>query len=269
MLVNGCRYFVRTAGTGPALLLLHGFTGSSRTWEPLMQALSGAFRMVAVDLLGHGQTDAPADAARYSTSETVGDLVTLMQGLGHDRFGVVGYSMGGRIALSLTMMAPVHVTRLFLESASPGLRTDAERADRVARDEALAAYIESAGIEAFVDRWEQTPLFATQASLPEAVRARQRAIRLSQRPRGLANSLRGIGTGAQPSWWGRLDAISAPVLLLTGALDTKFCAIARDMAANIPSALHITVDGAGHTVHLEQPEAYIEQVRQFFQEVEV
>lgn len=255
--VRGCRYHVQTVGEGaPATLLLHGFTGSADVWASFTEDFPTPGQRVAVDLLGHGRTDAPASPVRYSMSETIADLAALMTELGHETFDLIGYSMGGRIALAFALTHPERVQRLLLESASPGLRTEAERAMRRQSDAALADLILQQGMPAFVDRWEQTPLFASQARLAPEVLERQRVVRLSHQPIGLANSLLGIGTGSQPSYWDELHTLQLPVLLVTGELDEKYTAIAEAMLTILPNARHADVPGAGHTVHLEEPDLY-------------
>jgi 2-succinyl-6-hydroxy-2,4-cyclohexadiene-1-carboxylate synthase len=251
--VNGAQYYVEQAGEGPALLLLHGFTGAAATWAPHVAAWASQFHTIAVDLLGHGASDAPPDPARYSMEHTVGDLAALLDALNVPRAFTLGYSMGGRVALHFAAAYPARVAGLVLESASPGLPSATERAARVAADEELAAFIEREGVPAFVARWEALPLWASQARLPEATRAAQRAGRLRNRAPGLAGSLRGLGTGAQAPLHSRLHEITAPTLLIAGALDPKFAAIAGDMAARLPDARAAIVPDAGHAVHLERP----------------
>jgi 2-succinyl-6-hydroxy-2,4-cyclohexadiene-1-carboxylate synthase len=254
-------------GTGGApLVLLHGFTGGAENWRPLSAAWAGRFRTIAVDLLGHGRSDAPADPARYRMERCVADLAAALDQLGQPGVSVLGYSMGGRIALHFAAAYPERVRALVLESASPGLAAPEERAARVAADEALARQLERDGLEAFVDYWERLPLFASQARLPESVRAVQRAQRLCNNPQGLANSLRGLGTGAQPSLWERLPELHAPTLLVAGALDAKFTAIARQMAAALPAAQLASVPEAGHTVHLERPDVFATLVADFLRD---
>lgn len=233
------------------LLFLHGFSGAGQNWSGLIERLppGAAF---APDLIGHGETDAPTDPARYSMEAAAADLFALWGQLGMPPVQLVGYSMGGRLALYTALTYPAMVAGLTLQSASPGLATEAERAERRAADETLAARIEREGIAWFADMWEQLPLFAHQST---AVRAALRVVRLAQRPAGLANSLRGMGTGAQPNLWDRLQELNVPVDLIVGSLDAKFVAINQAMAARIPACqLHI-IDGAGHSVHQEQPAA--------------
>ncbi|MFC4075924.1 2-succinyl-6-hydroxy-2,4-cyclohexadiene-1-carboxylate synthase [Salinithrix halophila] len=254
--VGGVKYRVEEQGSGPPLLLLHGFTGGAVNWEPFVPAWSLRFRVIRVDLIGHGETDSPGDPARYSMESVVADLVGILDSLGVKKTDLLGYSMGGRLALSLATTHPERVQRLMLESSSPGLKTREEREERIRRDEALADRIETDGIRAFVDAWEQIPLFASQRFLPEEVRRKLREQRLANHPRGLANSLRGMGTGAQPSWWASLDRLTLPVLLIKGEWDAKFCRIAEEMKDKLADARMETVKGAGHAVHVEQPRRF-------------
>ncbi len=265
--VNGLRYDVLIEGAGPPLVLLHGFTGCAAGWAPQIAAFKHQFTCIAVDLPGHGGTEAPADPARYAMAPTVADLVALLGQLRFTRAAWLGYSMGARIALGVGVLAPDAVTALVLEGASPGITDPAERAARVASDEALAARIERDGVEPFVDYWEQIPLFATQARLPGERRAALRRQRLANTPRGLANSLRGIGQGAQPLLLDRLGEVRAPALLLAGEEDVKFRGLAAAMAARLPDARVALIPNAGHAAHLEQAEAFDAVVVRFLGEV--
>ncbi|MDO8611872.1 MAG: 2-succinyl-6-hydroxy-2,4-cyclohexadiene-1-carboxylate synthase [Dehalococcoidia bacterium] len=260
--VNGVCLNVEVTREGPAVLLLHGFTGSAASWAPFMGAWHG-FTLIAPDLLGHGASDHPADSGHYSMERCVEDLLALLDRLSVGRVAVVGYSMGGRVALHLALAAPERLWALVLESVSPGIDDPGERAARRESDEALAGAIEREGVEAFVARWESQPLFASQARLPPAVRDELRRQRLRNSAQGLANSLRGMGAAAQEPLWDRLREVQAPALLIAGALDAKYCALARRMAQGLPRARVEIVPDAGHAVHLEQPEAFAGAVRAF------
>lgn len=256
--VDGCAVDLCEGETGGGLplVLLHGFTGSTCNWRSHLPHLARHGRTIAVDLLGHGRTAAPAHPERYQMAHSAADLASLLARLCGKPVHLLGYSMGGRLALYLALTYPGQVRSLILESASPGLAEPAARRERVAGDEALAQRIEEEGIEAFVRYWEAIPLFASQQHLADAVRAELHEQRLQNRPQGLANSLRGMGTGQQPALWERLDQLQMPVHLVVGALDEKFVAINRRMAAQIPQATLTCVPGAGHTVHLEQPQRF-------------
>lgn len=260
--VDGVQLNVEITGEGPSLLLLHGFTGSSAAWRPHLDAWR-EFNTIAVDLLGHGASDSPADPERYRMERCVDDLVALLNGLGIERTAVLGYSMGGRVALHLALRAPERLWGLVLESASPGIEDASERDERRRSDEALAERIEREGLEAFVATWEAQPLFASQARLPDAVRHELRRQRLQNDPLGLANSLRGLGAGRQQPVLDRLAELRLPVLLITGALDTKYSGLAGRMAAALPCARLEVVPNAGHATHLEQPEIFDRVVRAF------
>src|SRR5208283_2922807 len=161
-------------------------------------------------------------------------LLALIDGLGLGEVDVAGYSLGARVALGLTVQSGPRVRRLVLESGSPGLRRRHNRGERRRLDEALASRIESRGLLDFVERWEALPLFAGVRSLPAEVQASLRARRLAGNAEGLALSLRRLGLGAQPSYWSALPRIRTPTLLLSGARDERFTAVARRMAAELP-----------------------------------
>lgn len=250
-------------GSGAPLVLLHGFTGSAREWGAHIDRLARWFRVVAVDLAGHGQSGAPGDPAAYRMERCVNDLAATLDRRGIARAHWLGYSMGGRVALAVAVAQPARVDRLVLESASPGLADPAERRARIAADEALADRIEHAGIEAFVDEWMAQPLFASQRRLGTAALAAARAARRANNPVGLANSLRGLGAGAQEPLWARLPEVAAPTLLMVGEADPKFRAIAAAMAARMPRAEVAVIPEAGHNTHLENPAAFDERVGAF------
>jgi 2-succinyl-6-hydroxy-2,4-cyclohexadiene-1-carboxylate synthase len=260
---NDIRLNVETTGTGPALLLLHGFTGSAATWSRFVPQLAARRRTIAVDLIGHGGSVSPPDPARYRMERCVADLTALLDALVVERADVLGYSMGGRVALHLAAAKPERIRSLILESSSPGIADAAERNTRAAADDALADSIERDGLAGFVDRWERLPLFATQAALPNATREQLRRQRLRNNPRGLANSLRGMGAGRQESLWQRLPTLNTPTLLIAGELDAKYRAITGRMSEILPQAQVKIAPGAGHAVHLEQPEAFLDAVLQF------
>lgn len=268
MYVNGVRFGIEESGetrnNHMTLVLLHGFTGSAAGWGYLMDALADSgLRIIAFDLPGHGLSDAPEDAKRYSIENCQKDILAVLQTLGVKKGHaiILGYSMGGRIALHTAFSG--YFRALILESSSPGLEDAADREERRASDEALAASIEREGVPAFVERWESLPLFASQKMLSLECREDLHRQRLQNNAAGLAQSLRGVGTGVQPSLYAQLSTLHIPVLLIAGELDTKFTSIAKRMAQALPqSQLHI-IPAAGHTVHLEQPQLFTSLVRDF------
>ncbi len=262
-IVNNIRYNYDLSGDGSPLVLLHGFTGSSENWQPHLQAFSEHFQVVTIDLPGHGQTDSPEDPLRYRMEQVASDVIELIREGCTSPVHLLGYSMGARLALYVVVHYPDAIQSLILESGSPGLADEAAQAERIWQDEALADRIERDGIEAFVDYWERIPLFASQQRLTDEHRQRLREQRLRNQPHGLANSLRGMGTGVQPSLWDRLNTLNVPVLLLAGALDTKFVGIASQMYDLLPNATSVIVPDAGHSIHLEAPAAFQSYVLNF------
>lgn len=255
------------AGEGPPLLMLHGFTGSLKTWEPFVPRWSGQYKLVMVDVIGHGKSDAPPDPARYGMDFATRDLASLCDALNIKTCAVLGYSMGGRLALAFATRYPERVNALILVSSSPGLKGESERQARVKQDEQLATFIEQNGVRAFVERWEKLPLFASQSRLPRPVREKIRRGRLQNSANGLANSLRGMGTGRQPSLWEAIKKANVPTLLLVGEEDLKFSRIAEEMERLMPRATRCQVPAVGHAVHVEQPDVFDKIVRDYLKEV--
>lgn len=254
------------SGNGPqTLMLLHGFTGSRRSWDHVAPTLSEQFRLIRVDLPGHGESPLPTKPGREGFLETLEALAQVLSEVGVESANVLGYSQGARVALAFTVEHPERVERLVLESGNAGLH---RRKDRIARrrdDEKLADQIVRGGVEAFVSRWESLPLFAGLRRLPEAVQQALRARRSSATAEGLAGALRCLGVGVQPDYWHELWNLRRPTLLLTGAEDLKYTAIARRMAADLPMVWSHAFAGIGHAPHLECPEDWAREVTSFLQ----
>jgi 2-succinyl-6-hydroxy-2,4-cyclohexadiene-1-carboxylate synthase len=230
----------------PDVVLLHGFTHTGASWDPVVSALGERYRACALDIRGHGSATERVPA---TIDGVLHDVVAAAPG----RCTLVGYSMGGRIALHAALGLPARVDRLVLIGASPGIADGAEREARRRADERLAREIDASTIEEFAARWAQTPVLAGQ---PPAVADAVHADRLRNRPAGLARALRGLGTGALGSLWDRLAEIEMPVALVVGERDQKFRAIADEMVASgLQRGQIVVVPGAGHAVHLEAPTA--------------
>lgn len=266
--LDGVAYRYERQGSGTPIVLLHGFTGNLETWAPRLPVFTEQYETIAVDQLGHGCTEAPADPDRYRAERAVADLIRLLDRLEIPEAIWLGYSMGARLALQVAVNHPAQVSALILESGSPGIVDPVERAARAQSDCALAETIERDGIHAFVDYWQRLPMFASHDLLPESDREHLRKQRLTNNPIGLANSLRGFGQGVQPALHDRLNELTMPVCLIAGEEDTKYVRFAREMAAAIHCAQVTIVSGAGHTPHLEQPEAFDRIVLEFLSQIE-
>lgn len=246
------------------VVLLHGFTGSKDSWRGLREQLRPDRRVVTIDLPGHGGTRVGIGAENYSIERAAAMVIRLLtKVLAVPRFSLLGYSMGGRLALFTALKYGAHINRLVLESASPGIADCGQRAARRDADAELAAFAESAGIEAFVKRWESIPLFESMARMPPETINRLRRERLGCRVEELARSLRGMGTGAQPWLGDELPALRMPILAIAGALDLKFTAIGKQMAALAGNARFEAIGGAGHAPHLERPREFNRVVADF------
>jgi 2-succinyl-6-hydroxy-2,4-cyclohexadiene-1-carboxylate synthase len=228
----------------PTVVLLHGFTHTGASWEPVVAALGERYRSLTPDIPGHGRA---ADTEPVTLAGVIGEISAASPA----RFALGGYSMGGRLALHAALAMPDRVERLVLIGASPGIADPHEREARHQSDEALAAEIERSSVEQFARRWAEAPVLA---GLPRDAAARAHADRLRSTPAGLARALRGLGTGALPSLWERLGELPMPVTLVVGERDQKFREIAARMAAAAPGTQVVVVPGAGHAVHLEAPE---------------
>jgi len=254
-------------GEGPPVTLLHGFTTHSGAWEAIQRQLERRYRVLAIDLPGHGRS--PAPPPNYDFAACVDDLIAHVVRSGNAAGALVGYSMGGRIALAMSLRAPELITRLVLESASPGIEDPAARAARRADDAALANDLEAGDLVAFMDRWQSQPLFHTLRRLDAEVLARARALRLGNDKFSLSAALRALGTGSQPSYWNALADMLTPTLLVTGEWDDKFDRIAREMHARLPASSRSVVAGAGHTTHLENPDGFLACVLPFLADTAV
>ncbi len=259
---DGLRCHVRLAGRdGPAAVLLHGFGGSSDAWgEELVAHAAARCRVIAVDLIGHGQSARPHLPERYDVRSLVDDLIELLDVLDIGAPTWIGYSMGGRLALAAAALRPDRVGSLVLEGASPGLETEADRVLRRAKDETLAQLLEDEGIEAFADHWMALPIFASRRRLAAARRKAIRRRLVANDPLALAACLRGFGRGAQPSFWSVLESIDVPVQLIVGEEDTSSLETAEQMGALLPRAKLTGIPRCGHTVHLEAPREWLEVV---------
>jgi 2-succinyl-6-hydroxy-2,4-cyclohexadiene-1-carboxylate synthase len=238
------------AAMAPNLVLLHGFTNTGASWDEVVAGLPERYRPVAPDIRGHGTASGVRPVSLAAVTSDISDLTP-------DPFELVGYSMGGRIALHVALALPARVRRLVLIGASPGISIPAARMQRRAADERLADEMDQMTIESVAERWAETSVLADQ---PPAVRASAHADRLRNTPGGLAEALRGLGTGALPSLWERLGQLSMPVDLVVGERDAKFRTIAEEMAGGLPRPSMHVVSDAGHAVHLEAPDAVAEVI---------
>ncbi len=247
----------------PPLLMLHGFLGSHQDFSTVLPALSHSFYCIIPDFPGHGKTLTNPDCYTFPIAAQA--FVNLLDHLDIVKAHLLGYSMGGRLALYLVCQWPERFASVALESASPGLETAEQRRLRVEKDEAIARKLETLPLSDFLSQWYQNPLFDSLKNYPKQFQAMLRR-RQNNRPAELACALRSLGTGRQPSLWAKLAQAECPLLLLVGEKDEKFVAIARkimSMSSKKSDTTLAVVKDCGHNIHLESPDGYSQQVSDF------
>jgi len=245
-------------GDGPTIVLVQGFTQTSASWGPVASDLARDFEVVVADLPGHGRSPIPdLGSGLEATAHALGEAC--------GKAAYVGYSLGGRCCLQLALQAPLLVESLIVVGAHPGIADEPSRRLRRESDDVRAAELERGGDAAvpdFVESWLAGPLFA---HLTEEQTGR--SSRLGNSAAGLSASLRTVGTGTQLPMWEHLAELEMPVLVVAGALDDKFRALAEATVAAIgPNARLAVVAEAGHAVPFERPRAFVDLVREFLRQ---
>ncbi len=246
----------------PIILLLHGFTGKNQDFSSVISLLSQKYCCLAVDLPGHGQTRVNGDESCYNMLNTAQALIHLLDDLQIDKCLLLGYSMGGRLALYMTLHFPERFEKVVLESASPGLKSEKDRSHRIQSDSQTAQNLENSNIKDFILNWYDRPLFKSLKKSPQFNQLID--TRLANNPLELAKSLRNLGTGNQPSLWEKLTQNQIPILLLAGEDDHKFQSINAEIASLCPAANLAIIPKAGHNIHFENIDKFVEVVRQFY-----
>lgn len=229
----------------PSIALLHGFLGQCDDWDDVCRhatSLRNA-RRIPLTIL--------ADAPTYDQAidRLAGEL--LQSGA---PVHLAGYSMGGRLALAVAIRYPDQIASLSLISSSAGLVSEAERASRRAADAMLADRLANEPLDRFLADWYRQPIFSSLEQKP-TVRERMTEARMTIDPLLHAGLLRRVGTGMQPSYHEPLRSFSKPLLLLAGADDPKYAAIARELGGLCRHAEVAIIEAAGHALLIEQPEA--------------
>jgi 2-succinyl-6-hydroxy-2,4-cyclohexadiene-1-carboxylate synthase len=245
------------------VLFLHGFMGSGNDWNEVIQFLSPQYYCLAVDLPGHGETGLDENTD-YSFEKTAIAVIQLIKQSDIKKCLLVGYSMGGRLALFLTLRYPQFFSKTVLESASPGLRTQQEREDRRIHDSQISEELKRGSFKSFLKKWYGQQVF--QGLTKDKNFNRLISDRLQNDPKTLAQSLLFLGTGAQPSLWEELPQNNNPLLLLVGGNDTKFQSIADEMAKSNGLAQTKIIEGCGHNIHVQKSELFAQYIREFFAE---
>lgn len=240
--------------TLPPLILLHGWMGSCDDWNNVIELLKSRFYCIAIDLPGHGKTEVIGDDLGYQFIDTATGIMKLLTDLEIDRCTICGYSFGGRLALYLALEYPHRFDRVILESVSPGLPTVAERQARIVSDDRNVQKLAIDNFVDFVTDWYQQPIFSQIDKHPDFPALFQR--RLTNQPAHLAKSLRYAGLGQQPYLGDRLTACTLQVLLIVGAKDLKFVAIAQTLDRACPCISLAIIPNCSHNVHFQAPQLW-------------
>jgi 2-succinyl-6-hydroxy-2,4-cyclohexadiene-1-carboxylate synthase len=238
---------VRHFGSGKAVaMVLHGFTQSGESMKEFAQFFGPP--LLAPDLPGHGsdpQLPATMDAA-------VSQVVELFRA--SPCRVLIGYSMGGRVALRAALELGDEVDLLVLVSTSAGMHDPSARADRLSADRGLAEDLRVGGLEAFLERWSSLPIFAQLKARSEKWRDHDRLVRLEGSAEGLAQSLEGMGQGATiPVADEELEGLETVTLLAAGAMDAPYAAEAERMAELLPNGFVAIHPTGGHALLGEDP----------------
>ena len=247
------------------VVLLHGFMGCATDWDEIVALFKDDVFCIMPDLPGHGNTPPSDDPTLYSIESTARSVIDLLDKFMINRTILAGYSMGGRIALYTALEYPNRCSGLILESASPGLKTEAERKQRMAADKYLVEKLRKGDMEKFIDDWYDMPLFESLKRYPDKL-ARLKRKRMTNNVDGLIHSFQGVGTGVQPSLWERLSELTIPVLLICGELDSKFVGINKEMSSMVENCALEVVEDAGHNTHFEHPARFYQATKNFIEE---
>lgn len=251
--------------SGTPVIFLHGFMGCGDEWSEISERLPELFCIVP-DLPGHGLSIGELTDDDFSFESTARLIIDMMDDLELETAWLVGYSMGGRIALYTAIKYQHRFSGLILESANPGLESDAARRDRRAHDEKIIAKMQSEGIDRFVDTWLSNPMFANMRDRGDAF-DRLKTLRRSNSIDNLALSLRGAGTGVQLSMWDRLPELELPVMLVCGEHDEKFISIAERLCRETGDCNVARISQSGHNTHFERPDQFRECILKFVSEI--
>ena len=259
-------YYLNVNINKPLILFLHGFMGNINEFDEAIKLLAEDFSYLTLDLPGHGKTQVLGGDEYYKIEPTAQAIINLLDELKIDKCYLIGYSMGGRLALYLTLYFPERFIKVILESASPGLATEADRLERVRRDAQIAKKLSRSIIKTdfatFLSNWYSQPIFGSIKNHPEFERLLEN--RLQNHLTELTKSLQFMGTGNQPSLWEKLKDNIMSLLLVAGENDKKFRNINTEMANICKIAQLKVISNTAHNIHFENPVKFVQNIREFF-----
>jgi len=255
-------YHARGEPSRPPVVFLHGFMGAGADWLPLAENYANRFFCLMPDLPGHGRNIHLSLARPLDFESVANGLNLFLEQLNLNRVSLVGYSLGGRIALYAALKFPQKIRALVLESCHAGIVDEQARRERAEADDRQAEAVLAHGLETFVERWYEMDLFRTLQSQPQLL-AEIKEKRKKNDLHWVAKTLKELSPGRQPPLWAKLGALPMQVLLIAGTLDTKYVELATKMSQQIPRARVEVIPGVGHNVHLEHPGQFAEVVSAF------
>ncbi|OHY43445.1 2-succinyl-6-hydroxy-2,4-cyclohexadiene-1-carboxylate synthase [Cylindrospermopsis raciborskii CS-508] len=248
------------------VMFLHGFMGNIYEFDNVIKLLNNNFSYLTVDLPGHGKTEVLGGSDYYGMENTAQAIINLLDELKIEKCFLVGYSMGGRIALYLTINFPERFIKVVLESSSPGLSTDFQRIMRIKSDAGIIRKLTRISTRnefgVFLNNWYSQPIFGQIKNHPAYPKMIE--TRLANSPLKIAKSLQFMGTGYQPSLWHKLEYNQIPLLLLVGEYDQKFIDINTVIYNLIPGSKLVIINRSAHNTHLENPLMFVEYIMEFF-----
>ncbi len=243
---NGVNIYYEIHGSGPTVLLTHGYSATAEMWKPNIAALSPRYRLILWDMRGHGQSDSPNDPTAYSEEATVADMAALLDAYSVEQAVIGGLSLGGYMSLAFHLAHPGRVKALMLLDTGPGYKRDEPRGGWNKRSETTAREYETKGLAAL-------------GRSAEVLASNHRSAQ------GLAHAARGMLAQRDARVINSLDSIKVPTLVLVGAKDEPFLAATDYMASKIPGATKIVIPDAGHAANIDQPEAFNQAVLTFLE----
>lgn len=255
--VDNVNFYVKSRGCGKPLICLHGFAEDHTTWDAL--EVTG-HRLILIDLIGHGQSDKPINGALYKMDEVIRQIHEVVQVLDLKTYSLLGYSLGGRIALKYATVYGNEIDKLILESASYGICDQKSRHERRICDTKLAVELLRNGMDWFVSYWSDLPIFESQRLLSMEKRIQVQERRRNNKAYALANTLMGTGQGIYRSLKNDVRRIDRPILYISGALDDKYCRIGFEMKSLGQDVTHAIIPCVGHNTHVERLDVFIRTV---------
>jgi 2-succinyl-6-hydroxy-2,4-cyclohexadiene-1-carboxylate synthase len=250
------------------VLFIHGFTGNSEEWLPIIEQLPETFNYVAIDLIGHGKSDKPVNLIYYTTESIVDQIKFIKDKLSpYNPIILIGYSMGGRVALSFAATYPKEIKGLILESSSAGIKNESERKKKYEEDLKLIDFINNHTMEEFIELWYDQEMFNTQRRFSNDKIKKLHKKKYNNSKIGMMNILKGFSTGIMPPLHDKLKSIPVKTILISGELDTKYTFINSRIARGFKKAKHKVVKNSGHNTHLEAPQRFIEIVTNYLNQL--